>query len=110
MVELDPVTKKIIWTFGDNEGDEHFYSYHRGSAQELPNGNILINTYGHNESRAFEIAKSNKEIVWNSWYGILTAALRKKAMYRAQVYRMERYPSEILDEIQKMGETKNLSR
>ena len=41
VLELDPVVKAIVWEYVA-EPREDFYSYTRGSAQRLPNGNTLI--------------------------------------------------------------------
>ena len=52
--------KEIVWSY-QAEPPESFYSQYMGSAQELPNGNVLVANSGNNS--AFEVNK-NKEIVW----------------------------------------------
>ena len=39
VVEMDPLTNKIVWTW---DAGKNFFSRSRGSAQRLPNGNTLI--------------------------------------------------------------------
>jgi len=57
VVEINPLTNKIVWTYEDEE----FFSDHISGAQRLPNGNTLI-CEGVN-GRVFEVTE-NKEIVW----------------------------------------------
>ena len=87
VIELDPVTRTIEWEYvGDPPGS--FYSYTRGSAQRLPNGNTLISE--GDTGRAFEVTRGG-EIVWE-W---LNPAIIGK--HRAQVYRMIRIPREVAE-------------
>lgn len=60
VVELDPESEVIVWEY---RGDppEDFYSYSRGSAQRLPNGNTLI--CESDKGRVFEVTKEG-EVVW----------------------------------------------
>jgi hypothetical protein len=60
VLELDPRTQGITWSYGGGE-DVDFFSKTLGSCQRLPNGNTLI-TESEN-GRAFEVTREG-EIVW----------------------------------------------
>ncbi len=79
VIELDPITKKIVWEYKANP-PEQFYSPVRGGCQRLPNGNTLItdDSKGH----VFEVTKNGK-IVWEFYTPI-------RNMQRALIYRMMR--------------------
>lgn len=76
VVEVDPLTGRIVWQYVA-EPPESFYTYEKGSAQRLPNGNTLI--CDGDKGRAFEVTRSG-EIVWE-W---LNPAIRKGR--RVQLY------------------------
>jgi hypothetical protein len=86
IVELNPVTKEIEWEYAADP-PEAFYTYERGSAQYLPNGNTLV-CDGDN-GRAFEVTRDG-EIVWE-WFNTITTGGR-----RVQAYRVIRHPPEIV--------------
>ena len=87
VLEIDPETRRIEWQYrGDPPGT--FYTYEKGSAQRLPNGNTLISE--GNEGRAFEVTRTG-EIVWE-W---LNPEIGKRR--RVQIYRMERLLSETVE-------------
>ena len=87
IIELDPVTKTIVWEYR-TKFPEDFYSEARGSAQRLPNGNTLI--CESDLGRAFEVTPEG-EIVW-LWFNPATREGR-----RLTVYRMIRLPKEIVE-------------
>jgi hypothetical protein len=60
VIELDPLTQEVIWTYGQAE-DEPLESSTCGLAARLPNGNTLITE--SNNGRAFEVTPQN-DIVW----------------------------------------------
>ena len=60
VMEFDPVTQEVIWTYEGGE-DVEFYSHSCGSCQRLPNGNTLISESDY--GRAMEVT-SQGEIVW----------------------------------------------
>lgn len=60
VIELDPITQEVIWTYGSAE-DEPLHSSTCGLAARLPNGNTLITE--SNNGRALEVTPQN-EIVW----------------------------------------------
>lgn len=88
VIELNPLTLEIEWEYvGSPPGS--FYSRIRGSSQRLPNGNTLI--CESNEGRAFEITRDG-EMVWE-WYNPIMKDGR-----RVQVYRMLRYPPDMVEQ------------
>jgi hypothetical protein len=86
VIELDPVTEKIEWQYVADP-PKSFYSYGKGSAQRLPNGNTLI--CEGDRGRAFEVTPGG-DIVWE-WLNP-----KFKGKRRVQVYRMERLDPEIV--------------
>jgi hypothetical protein len=60
-VELDPLTRSIIWEYRDL-GAVPFYSSWGGAAQRLLNGNTLITE--SDEGRVFEVTRGG-ETVWS---------------------------------------------
>jgi hypothetical protein len=87
LVEIDPVTGGIVWEYVADP-PESFYSYEKGSAQRLPNGNTLA-CDGDN-GRAFEVTRDG-EMVWE-W---LNPVMKKG--HRIQIYRMARIPAGAVD-------------
>ncbi len=61
VIEVDPATKEIVWTYGDRP-ESRFFSAAMGGAQGLPNGNVLITD--SSAGRAFEVER-NGHIVWD---------------------------------------------
>jgi hypothetical protein len=87
VVELDPVSGSVVWQYtGDPPAS--FYSYGKGSAQRLPNGNTLI--CEGDKGRAFEVTQQG-EIVWQ-WLNPMTRDGR-----RVQIYRMMRLSPAIVE-------------
>ena len=60
VIEIDPATKEIVWTYQDRPVI-NFFSPRMGNAQRLPNGNTLINEASF--GRFFEVTRDH-EIVW----------------------------------------------
>jgi hypothetical protein len=89
VLELDPVTKQVVWEYRGTEA-EPFYSSSRGSSQKLANGNVLIAE--SNRGRAFEVTPAG-EIVWE--YRNPEISLSK--MKRGTFYRMTRIPPGFLE-------------
>jgi outer membrane protein assembly factor BamB len=89
VLEVDPATGAVEWEYAADP-PESFYTYEKGSAQRLPNGNTLI-CDGDN-GRAFEVTREG-EIVWE-W---LNPALRQGR--RVQLYRIERISSDVVEGI-----------
>ncbi|MFH1403778.1 MAG: arylsulfotransferase family protein [Candidatus Altiarchaeota archaeon] len=91
IIELNPLTKQIVWEYTANP-PKSFYSEGMGGSQPLPNGNILIteSTKGH----AFEITRGG-EIVWDFWNPEMNAEQKK----RSTIYRMTRFSRQQLQEM-----------
>jgi hypothetical protein len=89
ILEVDPLTKRIEWEYtGRPPGS--FYTYEKGSAQRLPNGNTLI--CEGDKGRAFEVTESG-EIIWEWWNPNM------QRLRRVQVYRMERIPADRVEHL-----------
>jgi hypothetical protein len=82
IVEVDPLTKKIVWQY-QQYPKEGFFSEKRGSCQRLPNGNTFIAE--SDKGRVFEIT-SEGEIVWDFY----NPNIRADDRTRGAVYRMRR--------------------
>jgi hypothetical protein len=82
IIELEPVSKKIVWQYKANP-PQRFYTAIRGSSQRLPNGNILITET--DKGHVFEITRAGR-IVWE-FYNPYVDLRRKK---RGIIYRMPR--------------------
>jgi len=81
ILELDPVTKTIVWQYEADPPDS-FFSKVRGSAQRLPNGNTLITD--SDSGRVFEVTKEG-ETVWDFYNPD-----KKENGKRYSIYRMMR--------------------
>jgi len=91
VIELNPLTETIEWQYlGDPPAS--FFSETRGSAQRLPNGNTLIceSDRGH----VFEVTREG-DVVWEWYNPDLVEG------HRVQVYRMLRYPAEMVEPLLK---------
>ncbi len=94
VVELDPITEQIVWEY-KADPPETFFTFAKGSAQRLPNGNTLI-CDGDN-GRVFEVTREG-EVVW-MW---LTPVFKDGR--REVVYRMTRVPVDQVNRLlQKTG-------
>jgi len=91
VVELEPITETIVWEY-KADPPEDFYSYSRGSAQRLPNGNTLI--CESDKGRVFEVTMDG-EIVWE-WLNPATVEGRCETLYR-----MERLSSDLVESLLK---------
>jgi hypothetical protein len=87
VIELDPVSRAIVWEY---RGDpvESFFSSSRGSAQRLPNGNTLITD--SMQGRVFEVTAGG-ETVWEFFEP--RTRTRWMRTERATIYRMTRLPA-----------------
>jgi hypothetical protein len=86
VIELDPRTKKIVWSYvGRPPGS--FYSQIRGGAQGLPNGNVLITD--SESGRALEVTREG-QVVWGFFNPDTDDPYL--ARERAPIYRMTRVP------------------
>jgi hypothetical protein len=85
VVEIDPLTQEVIWTY-EGTPERPFYSKTCGTSQRLPNGNTLITE--SDAGRAFEVTPS-KEIVWEF---INTQRAGENAEYIALLPELVRLP------------------
>ncbi|MCK4850074.1 MAG: hypothetical protein KAT11_01925 [Phycisphaerae bacterium] len=83
VVEIDPLSKKIVWEY-KSDPLQKFYSARSGSNQRLSNGNTLIAE--SSKGRAFEVTKDGK-IVWD-YYNPKT---KRKSHKRETIYRIRRF-------------------
>jgi hypothetical protein len=63
VVELDPRTREIVWSY-DPPPPARLFTAHRGASQRLPNGNALVTDSGR--GRVFEVTREG-ELVWDFW-------------------------------------------
>lgn len=88
LIELDPITKKIVWEYKANPLIQ-FYSSVGGGCQRLPNGNTLITE--EYKGRAFEVTKDG-QIAWE-FYFPFTKERKRTVMYRMiRITDPENYP------------------
>lgn len=95
IVEIDPVTRRIVWEYGAAR-DERFFSPTRGGVQELANGNLLITE--SDPGRVFEIVRSGpheREIVWEFFNPDIVE--RDERLARGTIYRMTRIDPSLVD-------------
>jgi len=83
LVELNPVTKTIVWQWASGSKKELFLSGEMGACQRLPNGNTLVSE--SMRGRVFEI-KRDGELVWEFFNPDVTKT------HRAAIYRATRLP------------------
>jgi hypothetical protein len=89
VVELDPLSGEIVWEY-KAQVPRSFYTFSRGSAQRLPNGNTLICV--SDKARAFEVTTSG-EVVWK-WQNPVMVGNHSETFYR-----MIRLPLEQIDRL-----------
>ncbi|MEJ2245400.1 MAG: aryl-sulfate sulfotransferase [Acidobacteriota bacterium] len=61
VIEVNPETNEIVWEYAAKDSTS-FFSYRQGSAQRLPNGNVLVTSTQH--GHIFEVTP-RKQIVWD---------------------------------------------
>jgi len=92
VLELDPVSGDIVWEY-KADPPRSFYSYSRGSAQRLPNGNTLI--CESDKGRAFEVTRDG-EVVWE-WQNPVMVGKHCETFYRMWRLSVERIDELIQD-------------
>lgn len=102
LLEIEPVSLKVAWEYrADN-----FYTLSQGYVQKLSNGNMLVTEA--EEGHAFEITPQ-KEIVWDFYHpekqDEKNSTDKKKWGLRQEIYRMTRYPKEMIDPLLPQKET-----
>jgi hypothetical protein len=91
IVEIEPLSGTVVWEYRADP-PEDFYSFTRGSAQRLPNGNTMI--CESDNGRAFEITPAG-EVVWE-WFNPSIKQGRREI-----VYRMLRHPKQMVEKLLK---------
>lgn len=82
IVELNPLTKKLVWEY-KSDTPEEFFSPFRGCNQRLPNGNTLVTE--SDKGRVFEVTKQGK-VVWEFYNPNVDVEDEKREV----IYRMMR--------------------
>ena len=91
VVELDPLTRKIVWEYRSDPPAD-FYSHSRGTAARLDNGNTLISS--SNQGRVFEVTPEG-EIVWQY------RTPHRDAQGHRAVVRAQRYPASFIEPLRR---------
>jgi hypothetical protein len=98
VLEIDPVTLEVVWTYQMTGLESYrFFSHYVSSAQRLPNGNTMI-TEGA-DGRIFEVTPAG-EIVWeyvSPYFGELATGTNR-------VYRAYRVPYEWVPQLPRPAE------
>jgi len=93
-IQIDPFSLKVVWEYKI----KGFYTLSQGFIQELPNKNMLITEA--EEGRVFELTPK-KKIVWEFYHpdrqNEKNSTVEKKWGLRQEIYRMTRYPKDIID-------------
>jgi hypothetical protein len=87
VLELDPVTGTIVWSY-QADPPTALFTRQMGMSQRLPNGNTLI--LESRNGRALEVTRG-REVVWE----FLNPEVREER--RRPIYRMTRYPKPYVD-------------
>ncbi len=94
LIEIEPVSLKVAWEYRADD----FYTLSQGYVQKLPNGNMLVTEA--EEGYVFELTP-DKEIVWEFYHperqNDKNSTDKKKWGLRQEIYRMMRYPKEMID-------------
>lgn len=89
VLELDPRTERVVWSYQDPRDRTRFFSLSQGGSQRLANGDTLI--ADSNSGRAFEVTREGRT-VWE----YLVPHFDEQGR-RAEVYRIRRYPPEFVE-------------
>ena len=91
VLEIDPATREVVWSYRGGGNQPHFFSLIRGSSQRLPNGNTLITE--STQGRAMEVTPEG-EIVWE-WISPYRAGEHRDLI--AVLFEAIRYPYDYLE-------------
>lgn len=91
VVELDPVTRRIVWQYRAPRPTD-FFTRSKGSSQRLANGNTLIAS--SDQGWAFEVTAAG-ETVWE-----FRCPYRTRNGRRATIVRMKRYDTAFIERIE----------
>lgn len=82
VLELNPITKEIVWEY-KTDPPQRFFSLRRGSSQRLPDGNTLITE--SDKGRVIEVT-DNGTVVWEFY----NPQIDREEKKRAAIYRLMR--------------------
>jgi len=89
VIELNPLTKKIVWEYKDNP-PEQFFSNARGANQRLKSGNTLITD--SDNGRVFEVTHDGEK-VWEFYTTVDEEKMKRRGIYRMmRITDTEKYP------------------
>lgn len=98
LIELNPMTLGIVWEYRN----KNFYSLSQGYVEKLPNGNMFVTEA--EEGHVFELTPDQK-IVWEFYHpdqqNEKNSTDEKKWGLRQEIYRMTRYPADMIDPLLK---------
>jgi hypothetical protein len=80
LVEVDPLARDVVWSFSR----PGFFTFSRGAAQRLPNGNHLVTE--SDRGHVFEVGADGR-VVWEFWNPRVQGEKNPK---RDAIYRLER--------------------
>jgi len=96
VLEINPIDLQVVWEYREKD----FYTVSQGSVQELPNGNMLVTEA--EPGRVFELTR-DKEMVWEYYHpdkqNKENSTDKKKWGRRQEIYRMVRYPKDMIDRL-----------
>ena len=94
VIELEPLTKKIVWQYVDPRNRENFYTKSKGSNQRLANGDTLICNSDNGE--ILEVTPDGETV----WRYLATDRIQKDGkLLRAAFVRAYRYDREFIDHL-----------
>ncbi len=96
VLSVSPATSQVVWEY-KAKPPRAFFSRTRGSAEPLPNGNVLITE--SDRGHVFEIT-ADGQVVWEYWNDDVLADGKK----RATIFRMTRLDRDALTTVAAPGE------
>lgn len=90
VLEIDPWTGKVLWSYGDADG-QRFYSEACGTAQRLENDNTLVTV--SDRGRAFEVTRDGRRV----WEFVSPERAGERNELIATLYDVQRLPREAAD-------------
>jgi hypothetical protein len=90
VLEIDPATKRIVWSYG-TKPKESFFSELAGGCERLPNGNTLISVA--QDGNALQVTPEG----WTVWLWSTRKELGAKGASRVTFYRLSGVPKATAD-------------
>jgi hypothetical protein len=79
LLQVNPATQGIEWTYTSRENEEPFYTYEGGSVQRLPNGNYGI--VENQDQKILEITAEGRMVSQLTLNALITSAMRVPRNY-----------------------------